>query len=191
MESDFESPLLEFGRQFVKIVSESDTYLIEFKPDFIQSKATVRVMSIVVAGKTKGYHAQLTAQMITAHKTAMGFQGTWASYFNLLKQAISGAKKGSITLAENKLQIMYPLTDTTHIKGEFLLTPSDTDVFDLLLSIFSEYQTLKEQSAHWKIEEPDTQCDTHQVGDTKKRKMNANLVNPFARKKMPIGAKIE
>jgi hypothetical protein len=148
-------------------------------------------MSIIVAGKTKGYHAQLTSPMITAHKTAMGFQGTWSSYFNLLKQAILGVKKGSITLVGNSLQIKYPLTDSTHIKGEFALTPSDTDVFDLLLSIFSEYQTLKEQSAHWKIEEPIPQSDTHQVGDTKKRKMNANLVNPFARKKMPIGAKIE
>ena len=189
MDKQFELSLLQFGRQFAKIISEGSTYIIEIKPDILKDKANTRVMSINIAGKINGYHVSLKEIDILKHKKAMGFEGSWESYFILLKQAVLEAKNGKLALNKDVLTIQYPLSESSHIKGTYTLLLSDTDVFDLLLSIYAEYYALKELSIEWKKEaEPKKEAPKEEA---KKRKLNSNLVNPFKKHKNPEGAKIE
>ena len=70
-------------------------------------------------GPDKMFRIPLTQELMQDHRDNTGIEGTWTSYFQLLKQALD---LKSLTLTDEVLKIHYPLVVGAKVTGSFKLS---------------------------------------------------------------------
>ena len=175
------------------------------------------VQLTVTNGLDKLYQVDLDQDYLERHRLRTGIEGTWKSYFTLLKQALDN-KFLSLTSQTTKakviqilLKVHYPLIVGARITGTFDLSEYEIrgrerhevlqtllfKVTELLIKERQKPATIQMQPAQLRqqeIRDLDHQIERLNIegahlNNPKKRKPKGTLVNPYLKKRRVQGAK--
>ena len=175
------------------------------------------VQLTVTNGLDKLYQVDLDQDYLERHRLRTGIEGTWKSYFTLLKQALDNKflSLTSLTTKAKVIQILlkvhYPLIVGAKITGTFDLSEYEIrgrerhEVLQTLLFKVTEL-LVKERQKPAPIQMQPAQLRQQEIRDLdhqierlniegahlnnpKKRKPKGTLVNPYLKKRRVQGAK--
>jgi hypothetical protein len=166
-----------------------------------------------ILSKERVWLKSYTYEEFTSHKAKMGFDGNWKVFFKTLEQAISKVEGGDIKLKLVKkskeakdcliITFIHPIAEDLKMKSEISFEKfynSNSDEFrninyDIMLELYESKQHIQIQKEKEQVKIPSNQVTSNlvsaklEVKKNMKRKYNADLINPNAKKRKNKGAK--
>ena len=82
-------------------------------------------MLTVTNGLDKMFRVVLDQKFLSSHKETTGIEGSWSSYFELLKSALDKNNVGLETNSKSEIifKVHYPLMEGARILGQIIMRP--------------------------------------------------------------------